>query len=44
MFTAFEDPVLFEEAIKSPNWREAMRLEIKAITENKTWQVTTLPE
>ena len=44
MFATFEDPVVFEEAVKGQNWREAMKLEIKAITENDTWELTTLPE
>ena len=44
MFATFEDPVVFEEAVKGQNWREAMRLEIKAITENDTWELTTLPK
>jgi len=44
MFTAFENLVFFEKAIESSKWREAMKLEIKAIKENKTWELTTLPE
>ena len=36
MFAVFEDPALFEEAVKCQNWREAMKLEMKAITDNET--------
>ena len=43
MCTAFSDPMFFEEAIKSPKWKEAMDLEIKAIEKNGTWELTTLP-
>jgi hypothetical protein len=25
-------------------WREAMKLKIKVIEENETWELTTLPE
>ena len=44
MFTALEDPACFEDAFKSLKWREAMKLEIKAIEENETWELTTLLE
>ncbi|PRQ32401.1 putative RNA-directed DNA polymerase [Rosa chinensis] len=42
MFTAYSDPMSFEEAAKSSRWREAMELEIKAIKKNETWELTTL--
>jgi len=44
MYTALEDPTCFEDAFKSLKWREAMKLKIKAIEENETWELTTLPE
>ena len=44
MFTALEDPACFKDAFKSLKWREAMKLEIKAIEENETWELTTLPK
>ena len=43
MFAASNDPMSFEEAIKSPKWREALDLEIKAVEKNGTWELTTLP-
>jgi hypothetical protein len=44
MFTAFGDSVTFEEAVRSSKWREAMKMEIKAIKENETLELATLPE
>lgn len=44
MFTASADPTTFEEAERSSKWREAMKMEIKAIEENETWELMTLPE
>ena len=44
LFTISEDPVSFEEAVKSSRWRKAMKVEIRAIEENETWELTTLPE
>lgn len=43
MFTSADDPVSFEEAVKSSKWREAMDIEIRAIKRNETWELTTLP-
>ena len=43
LFTASNDRISFEEAAKSPKWREAMDLEIKSIEKNGTWELTTLP-
>lgn len=37
------DPLYFEEAVKSANWRLAMDCEIKSIEKNKTWILTELP-
>nr|GEY28652.1 retrovirus-related Pol polyprotein from transposon TNT 1-94 [Tanacetum cinerariifolium] len=35
---------LFEEAIKSKEWRQAIDEEIKLIEKNDTWELTTLPK
>lgn len=43
MFTTSEDPETFEEAAKCSKWREAMKKEIKAIEDNETWELTSLP-
>lgn len=37
------DPLYFEEAVKSTNWRLAMDNEIKSIEKNQTWTLTELP-
>ncbi|KAL0413673.1 UNVERIFIED_CONTAM: Retrovirus-related Pol polyprotein from transposon TNT 1-94 [Sesamum radiatum] len=37
------DPLHFEQAVKSANWRMAMDNEIKSIEKNKTWTLTELP-
>jgi hypothetical protein len=34
------DPLYFEEAVNSENWRLAMNSEIKAIEKNQTWTLT----
>ena len=52
MARAFEDalyeeeeiPQTIEEAWKSKNWREAMKLEMGALARNNTWEKCTLPE
>ena len=36
------DPLNFEEAVKSANWRLAMNNEIKSIEKNQTWTLTEL--
>ncbi|GAU16794.1 hypothetical protein TSUD_200370 [Trifolium subterraneum] len=38
-----EDPIKFEEAVKSQTWRTAMNHEIEAIERNNTWELTDLP-
>jgi hypothetical protein len=43
MLISTEDPVTFEEAVKSEKWRTAMNTEIKAIEKNNTWELTVLP-
>jgi len=42
MLVTEDDPVIFEEAIKSKRWRDAMKREMKAIEKNKTWELTDL--
>ena len=37
------DPLFFEDAVKSTNWRLAMDREIKSTKKNKTWTLTKLP-
>nr|GEU99660.1 retrovirus-related Pol polyprotein from transposon TNT 1-94 [Tanacetum cinerariifolium] len=36
------EPLVFEEAMKSKKWRQAMEEEIKSIKKNDTWELTTL--
>ncbi|GJV14935.1 retrovirus-related pol polyprotein from transposon TNT 1-94 [Tanacetum coccineum] len=38
----FKDPVNFKEAILDPGWCDAMDLELKALDDNGTWELTTL--
>ncbi|GKD22590.1 retrovirus-related pol polyprotein from transposon TNT 1-94, partial [Tanacetum coccineum] len=38
------EPIVFEEAIKSKKWKQAMEEEIKSIEKNDTWELTTLPK
>ncbi|KAL0345470.1 UNVERIFIED_CONTAM: Retrovirus-related Pol polyprotein from transposon RE2 [Sesamum radiatum] len=38
------DPVQFEEAVKSEKWRRAMGAEIEAIQKNNTWELIELPK
>jgi len=44
MLVTEDDPVVFEEAIKSKRWRDAMKREMEAIEKNKTWELTNLPK
>lgn len=44
MMITENDPVSFEEAMKSKNWREWMSKEIEAIEKNQTWELTVLPK
>lgn len=37
------DPITFEEAEKSINWRKAMDDEINSIVRNQTWELSVLP-
>ncbi|KAL0324918.1 UNVERIFIED_CONTAM: Retrovirus-related Pol polyprotein from transposon RE2 [Sesamum radiatum] len=38
------DPIEFEEAVKSEKWRRVMDVEMEAIQKNKTWELTELPK
>ncbi|GJW07799.1 retrovirus-related pol polyprotein from transposon TNT 1-94 [Tanacetum coccineum] len=38
------EPLVFEKAMKSKKWRQAMKEEIKSIEKNDTWELTTLPK
>ena len=38
------DPKNFSEAMQQPQWRHAMDEEIKALAENQTWSVVTIPD
>ena len=42
-FSAEIETQTYHEAAKHPKWVEAMKLEIKALEDNKTWIVVTLP-
>jgi len=41
---AAEEPSLVEEAMTEECWRQAMRAEMQAIEENRTWDVSELPK
>ncbi|GJU87482.1 retrovirus-related pol polyprotein from transposon TNT 1-94 [Tanacetum coccineum] len=36
------EPIVFEEAMESKKWRQAIEEEIKSIEKNNTWELTTL--
>lgn len=38
-----DEPKHFSQAIKIPQWREAMKKEIDALEANGTWTLTQLP-
>ena len=40
---AQKDPTSFKEAITQPGWKQAIDSELKALDDNETWEVTTLP-
>ncbi|KAJ9544451.1 hypothetical protein OSB04_024158 [Centaurea solstitialis] len=42
--TSVNEPKSFEEAMQDENWRDAMQCEIKALEDNETWTLETLPE
>jgi len=39
-----QDPCTFAEAVLDPNWCEAMNLELRALEDNGTWEITSLPQ
>jgi len=41
---AENNPITFEEAIKSAKWRKAMDTKIEVIERNNTWELVVLPE
>ena len=45
LFCLFGDcePLSYQEAVENVKWRDAMDEEIKSITKNDTWELTTLP-
>lgn len=44
VFTSVIEPKTFKEASKDPRWIEAMKAEISALEENKTWELVPLPK
>nr|XP_016502592.1 PREDICTED: uncharacterized protein LOC107820765 [Nicotiana tabacum] len=43
VFTSIVKPKIFHEASKDPLWIEAMQTELKALEDNKTWELVALP-
>lgn len=37
------DPISYEEAQKSSQWRETMKQEMEAIERNETWELIVAP-
>ncbi|CAM8885291.1 unnamed protein product [Rhodiola kirilowii] len=44
MFASNENPLCYEEAVKSDKWRVAMDLEIHSIEKNQTWELAEVPK
>ncbi|KAL9235087.1 hypothetical protein vseg_009883 [Gypsophila vaccaria] len=44
MMVIENDPIWFEEALKSKHWRSAMLSEIESIEKNQTWELTVAPK
>ena len=38
-----QEPTNYQEAIKQPCWKEAMKSEIEALVLNKTWDLVETP-
>ncbi|KAM2020888.1 hypothetical protein ACFX16_042974 [Malus domestica] len=41
---AIKIPTKVEEALRDPRWKEAMKVEMKALQKNETWSVESLPQ
>lgn len=41
--TKAQDPVSFKQAVQQKHWVDAMNVELNALEENNTWEITTLP-
>ncbi|KAL8160151.1 hypothetical protein V2J09_001688, partial [Rumex salicifolius] len=39
-----EDPIYFEDVVRSKKWRNAMTKEMESIKKNDTWELTSLPQ
>ncbi|KAJ0568794.1 putative RNA-directed DNA polymerase [Helianthus annuus] len=39
-----DEPKSFKQAVQNPNWKEAMKREIRALEQNGTWTLEDLPE
>jgi len=44
MMVIEDEPISFEEAVKSEKWRNAMMKEMESIEKNMTWGLTDLPK
>ncbi|MCI55161.1 hypothetical protein A2U01_0076411, partial [Trifolium medium] len=44
MFSSNEDPVSYDIAVKSDEWKKAMDQEIDSIERNDTWELVDLPK
>lgn len=43
LYVSNDDPIFFQDAEREERWREAMRVEIKSIEKNLTWELVDLP-